>query len=248
VRHFDWQLHLRMRDGSDRWVQGLGEYVRASDGTILRSRGVAMDITERVKSELHQRLMIAELNHRVKNSLAVVQSLAHQSFSANKSREEALSVFEGRLQALASAHTILTDQKWEQADLKEIAEAALRPHGGPELIRIEGPATSITPKFAVALSMALHELATNSTKYGSLSTRGGHVDLAWALADHRVDIRWTERGGPKVTEPARRGFGTRMIERALAADVGGKVVLAFPPEGVTCVISAPLSSAAGEVN
>lgn len=241
VRHFDWQLHLRMRDGSDRWVQGLGEYVRSPNGRIQRSRGVAMDITERVKAELHQRLMIAELNHRVKNSLAVVQSLAHQSFSRDdNSREEALNTFEGRLQALASAHTILTDQHWEQADLQEIAEAALRPHGGPDRIRIEGPATSISPKFAVALSMALHELATNSARFGSLSVPRGRVDLAWTAGGGRVDIRWAESGGPAVAPPARRRFGTRMIERALAADVGGKVVLEFPPEGVTCLISGPL--------
>ena len=240
VRHFDWRLRLRMKDGSDRWVQGLGEYVRGPDGGVRRSRGVAMDVTERVKSELHQRLMIAELNHRVKNSLAVVQSLAHQSFSQDRNREEALGIFEGRLQALASANTILTDQMWEHADLQAIAEAALRPHGDAGRIRIDGPQVSIKPKFAVALSMALHELGTNAVSYGSLSSPTGLVDLSWTAGEGRIEVRWKESGGPAVAEPSRRGFGIRMIERALAADVGGKVVLEFPPSGVTCLISAPV--------
>ena len=198
------------------------------------------DVTDHKRIERHQQLLVGELNHRVKNTLAVVQSLTHQSFHSSIPSEEAIRRFEGRLAALAAAHNLLTKRNWESATIAEIASAALGPFCPSSRCHINGPDVRVSPQTAVNLALALHELATNAAKYGALSTDKGEVSIGWTVEDERLELMWSEEGGPPVAPPERRGFGTRMIERTLAAEFGGKVSLEFLPEGARCTVVAPI--------
>ena len=192
----------------------------------------------------HLQLLIDELNHRVKNTLAIVQSLAQQTFRGDAATPEARLAFDGRLVALASAHNLLTREHWEFADLHDLVVQSLRALG-VETTRftIDGPRLRLAPKTAVTIAMALHELATNASKYGALSGDGGRVSVTWTAdgdTERRLRLTWAEAGGPPVVPPARQGFGSRMIERALASELGGSVVLDFDTDGVACRIEATL--------
>jgi PAS domain S-box-containing protein len=234
-------------DGSICWALAHGEAVFEGDGPqakAVRYAGTIQDITERKAAERHQQIMIAELNHRVKNVLAIVQAIAHQTFK-DVDCGDAADTFAGRLSALAAAHTILTHESWEAAELGDIANAVLKPHdrGDRSQIRIVGdPNVRVPPPVAVNLAMALHELATNAAKYGALSKGRGEVELAWTVTHSKpvLHIHWRERGGPQVSPPEREGFGTRMIRRVLASELGGKVRLDFNRAGLECAIDAPL--------
>ena len=176
----------------------------------------------------------------MKNTLAIVQSLAHQSFHSSAPAADAIVRFEGRLEALATAHNLLTRGNWDDASIAEVAAAALAPFCSSDRCTIGGPDVRISPQTAVSLTLAIHELATNAGKYGALSVDTGRVLVRWTLNDGMLDLAWSEEGGPPVSPPDRRGFGTRMIERTLAAEFGGKVELEFRPEGVRCRVIAPI--------
>jgi PAS domain S-box-containing protein len=202
-------------------------------------------VLERKRTEAHQRLLVNELNHRVKNMLAVIQSIAQQTFRGEAAAPEARVAFESRLRALASAHDLLTGRNWEAASLAEVVARAAKGCGADDgRIAFEGEDVEVAPRTAVSLAMAVHELCTNAVKYGALSTDAGRVAVAWSVAGkgegRRLALRWTESGGPPVLPPGRRGFGSRMIERGLSAELGGDVELLFRPEGVVCRIDAPL--------
>lgn len=216
-------------------LRGPGHTVR---GLIV----VVEEITERKRAEARTDLLIDELNHRVKNTLSVVQNLARQSFLNDSDPATARHAFEERLLALAAAHNVLTGRHWGPTALREIAATAIGGEG--DRIALHGPPVDVSADLAVALSLALHELTTNARKYGALSGEGGRVDLDWAFrADGRVELRWTERGGPPVRPPERQGFGTRMLARAMHGTPKGEVVLTFAPSGVVCAISfAPTAS------
>jgi PAS domain S-box-containing protein len=206
--------------------------------------GVMMDITERKKAEEHQRLLIDELNHRVKNTLAIVQGIAQQSFKGPSFPPETRRAFEGRLAALSAAHNLLTRQNWEAASIRRIigdTVAAVGPRF--DGVQIEGPDLFLAPKTAVSLAMAVHELATNAVKYGSLSEPEGQAEVRWQIEDDRLKLVWRERGGPHVEPPTKRGFGTRMIERGLAGELGGEVKIEFKATGLVCTVDAPLPGA-----
>jgi two-component sensor histidine kinase len=174
----------------------------------------------------------------------MVQSLAAQSLKAGTSLEEARQTFDRRIKALGRAHQLLSRQKWEGADLGEVARAVVEVGGDPARFAVAGPLVRLTPQMALALSMALFELTTNAVKYGALSNATGTVEIVWQVTDEaeapRLQIVWRERGGPPVTSPTRRGFGTRMIEDNLAHALGGEVHLAFEPGGLSCTINAAL--------
>lgn len=210
-------------------------------------------VLERKRTEAHQRLLVNELNHRVKNMLAVIQSIAQQTFRGEAAAPEALTAFESRLGALASAHELLTGRNWEAASLAEVVGKAATGCGLTEgRIEAEGEDVEVAPRTAVSIAMALHELCTNAVKYGALSTDGGRIAVRWSVSGagdgRRLSLSWTEEGGPPVLPPARRGFGSRMIERGLAAELGGTVELLFRPEGVICRIDAPLPEAGEAVS
>jgi PAS domain S-box-containing protein len=215
-----------------------------------RTRGIfvdGVDITERERAAEQQALLINELNHRVKNTLATVQSMVAQTSAGAQSVPQFREQLEGRLLTLSSAHDILTRENWAGAGMREVVRRALKPFGGERSGRFEvsGPEVRLTPRQALALAMALHELATNATKYGSLSADAGGVRLAWALeaaAAPRLSVTWVEAGGPSPSPPKDRGFGTRLLERGLARELHGAVELRFAPSGVECHIGFPLAA------
>jgi CHASE1-domain containing sensor protein len=193
----------------------------------------------RSASEAHLQLLVNELNHRVKNTLATVQSLIWQTLRGAEVDEDVRQRLDARLMALSSAHNVLTRENWSSADIPTVIEEALAPFRGPlaHRIRLDGPAARVAPKAALALSMAVHELATNAVKYGALSGEAGRVDLRWERVDaSHLRLTWRESGGPPVEPPARKGFGARLIERGLAHDLGGEVRIAYHPAGVRCIV------------
>jgi PAS domain S-box-containing protein len=233
-------LFARRKDGTEVPVEiGLSPF-RTSDG--LMTLAAVVDISGRKRAEAQRELLLAELNHRVKNTLAVVQGIAHQTFKDTD--PELRRGFEGRLVALAVAHNLLTDANWENASLEQLAADTLHTSGpGGERVSLSGPRVLLAPREALALAMALHELFTNAVKYGALSNDTGRITLDWSRSDDtdaRLELVWREHGGPPVSPPERRGFGTLLLERTLAHDLNGKVAMEFKPDGLVCSISAPL--------
>jgi len=210
------------------WTPLLG-----ADGAVRGLNVVVEDITERKRAETRTRLLIDELNHRVKNTLAVVQNLARQSLRGADVPAAARQAFELRLLALAAAHDVLTQRQWDAAGLREVAMTAVG--AADARITLSGPEVAVGPDVAVALSLALHELTTNARKYGALSADGGAVEVSWALLpDDRVRLCWSEHGGPAVIAPVHRGFGARLLERAMDGATDGGATLTFAPTGVVC--------------
>lgn len=208
-------------------------------------------VLERKRTEEHQRLLVNELNHRVKNTLAIVQSIANQTFRRGSDYMLAKPVFESRLAALAAAHDVLTAKNWASASLLEVIRQSGVGCGADESrLEFEGPPVWLSPKASVSLSMAFHELCTNAFKYGALSNDSGKISVLWELSGEaeapQLRLIWQEKGGPPVTPPSHRGFGSKMIERALASELGGTVQLQFPSQGVRCVIDAPLPAPGAE--
>jgi two-component sensor histidine kinase len=195
----------------------------------------------RETAEQQQQLLINELNHRVKNTMAVVQAMAAQTFRRPGADQDAAKVFTARLIALSRAHDVLTRASWESAGVAEIVAEVAWPVDLSGRIQCQGPDIRLPPQRAVALGMALHELATNALKYGALSGDDGKVHIQWQVDGKNCEITWREAGGPAVQLPGYRGFGTRLIERTLGDQWGGETNLAFAPEGVVCRISLPVS-------
>jgi PAS domain S-box-containing protein len=209
--------------------------------TIARQLGFSID---RKETEQQRALLVAELSHRVKNTLATVVSIARQSFSTNPDAEEAQRSFNARIRGLAQTHGRLAEANWSGISLHTMFGDELAPyrHDDGSNVRVSGPEVTLTPKQALTLGMAAHELATNAAKYGALSSGAGKVEVGWNVnrAKGMLEIRWTERGGPPVVPPSRRGFGRLLIERVLAADLGGKVTMDFAESGLACVVTLPL--------
>ncbi len=207
------------------------------------------DISNQVSTRERLTLLVNELNHRVKNTLATIQSVARQSLRNAPNLLEGQKVFDARIVALSKAHDILTREHWEGASLRKIVSESLAPHasnGSQHRLRFGGPEIRLRPKAALALSMALHELATNAVKYGAFSNANGTVEVDWSVGeDGQFALRWMEEGGPPVSSPDKRGFGSRLIEQGLSQDLGGAVTLAFPSSGVVCSIHAPLIEVGG---
>ncbi|MFP5077994.1 PAS domain-containing protein [Rhizobium sp. YIM 134829] len=203
------------------------------------------DITERRLAERHRELLVNELNHRVKNTLAVVQSIAVQSFKGDLLSANAKAAFQGRLLALSQAHNLLTRESWDSAPLQQLIEMAINPFGDVSRFVLQGPALRIAPKAAVSLSLAFHELCTNAAKYGSLSVSAGRVQITWRRGCEPVPVfhlTWREEDGPSVVRPSRTGFGSRLVEKGLAAELRGEVVIDYRMDGLICEITAPLAS------
>lgn len=225
------------KDGTIIWIELAASMVRGADGTSSYGVRIVRDITEHRRAEEQQRLLFAELNHRVKNSLAVVQGLAHQTFKPDLVPPELIHAFEGRLSALAAAHNLLMKQSWESTPIASVIRAALEPFdAGAGRFSARGPEVLLSPSATVTLTLGLHELATNAAKYGALSNASGAIDVDWCLADGEFELVWRERGGPSVEPPAHKGFGTRLLQRAVAQDLGGTVDLHFDPDGAVCVM------------
>jgi PAS domain S-box-containing protein len=235
--------------GKPRWWDVVVTPITRPDGSVDKLLSVSRDITETKQMEEHQRLLINELNHRVKNTLATVQSIASQTLRNAATLEKARAAFEARLLALSRAHNVLTRENWDGAHLREIVAEAVAPYSNrrEDRLHLSGPDVRLSPRMALALAMALQELATNAVKYGALSNAVGEIRIQWTLdrtqEPPRLHLTWEESGGPPVQVPKQRGFGTRLIERSLALDLEGNVQIEFPPSGVTCTVDAPLPPA-----
>jgi PAS domain S-box-containing protein len=204
------------------------------------------DISARKAAEAHQQLLVQELAHRVKNTLAVVQGIAARSLADGRPLAEARDVLTRRLRALASAHTLLLESGWRGASLRALAETVLAPYG--HQVTVSGEDVTLTPRAALTLSLVLHELATNAAKHGALSVPEGRAAVGWELSGPpgatSLSLSWRETGGPPVALPARRGFGRVLIEQAVAHELGGRARLEFGPQGVSYALEAELAPAA----
>lgn len=247
-RDFDQEYRVRCPDGSQRWVLSRGRGYHDEAGLPYRMAGTVMDITQRKRVEQQRTLLLHELNHRVKNSLATVHALARQTALSTASPVAFVEAFESRLIALARAHDLLTIGGWGEVTIHEIVHRTLEPHGaGTPRILASGEGAPLPPKAALALSLALHELATNATKYGALSVPAGQVQVRWEVASaepvRRLTLDWVEAQGPPVLPPTGKGFGSRLLERGLRQELDAEVTLAFPPAGARCRIAFALEPA-----
>ena len=233
-------------DGRMMWVSVRSSTVRADDGKFLYAVRVMQDITERKEAENRQKLLIDELNHRVKNTLATVQSLALQTARSTSSPQAFQQAFDGRLIALSQAHDQLTRRSWSSADLGEMVGAVMAPlvAQARDKLTIVGEAVTLNPRAALTLALAVHELTTNAVKYGALAAPEGRVNVDWHVdrdaAQPVLHLDWRERDGPPVAVPKQRGFGSRFIEGAVAAELRGRAELRFDREGLNCAIEIPL--------
>jgi PAS domain S-box-containing protein len=244
------EKRLIRKDGRLVWIAVRSSPVRDAGGRLLYVVRVVQDITDRKVAEERQKLLIDELNHRVKNTLATVQSLAAQTARGAATPEIFRERFEGRLIALSKAHNQLTAHHWESADLRGLLAASFAPYLGtaPERVVLRGQNVMLRPRAVLTLAMAVHELATNAAKYGALSMPAGRIEIAWGPLEENgrtlLRIDWVERGGPPVAAPGQRGFGSKLIESSIAAELGGTARMIFAPDGLRCEIAIPLEKTA----
>ena len=243
----DIEYRIRTPQGATRWIHFLGYASYRPDGMPRVIAGISLDITDRKQVEHHRDLLSKEMTHRVKNTLAIVQSLVRQTLRRSGSLKEAEVALDARIRSLAAAHDVLTQGSWEGATLAEVVTTALRPFTSEHDLRfvISGSPVRLEAKAALAFAMALHELATNAVKYGALSNDSGRVFLMWGLQDgpppNLLWLHWREAGGPRVVPPRRSGFGSRMIERPLATVLGGTARIDYQPDGIVFTAGASLS-------
>jgi len=242
---FETELRARHRNGRYVWVHCRGVVRRNRENVPLAVFGVAGDITARKQAEKNQQLLIGELNHRVRNTLATVQAIASQTLRRARSPADFVPSFSGRIQALSRAHMLLTRTAWQGTELDCLIREQLL-LGSADRISWQGPQVSLEPQTALQLALVLHELGTNARKYGSLSVPQGSVTVKWTLDEddgggQSLHLTWTEQDGPPVTKPESTGFGTLLIERSLQQGQGGNSRICFDPAGVKCTISLPLS-------
>jgi PAS domain S-box-containing protein len=217
--------------------------IRNDEGAVTHIFVQGSDVTDRVRAENHQKLLINELNHRVKNTLASIQSIVQQTLRGVATKEEAAFAISERILALSRAHNVLTEENWDGADLYTMVQDALeafRP-AGRTAISIEGPKLRIGPQAALSIALALHELATNAAKYGALSSKTGTVSIRWTISseaqgEELFELSWKEEGGPRVIPPTRRGFGSRLILGVLPHELRGTADIDYDPQGLRFVL------------
>lgn len=240
---YEVDYRVKQPNGSWRWLSAWGLVEFEGEGAERRPvaiAGASRDLTEDKHAEELQRLLVNELNHRVKNSLATVQSIVMQSLRGATDLAAAREAVDQRVCSLARAHDLLTARNWSGADMTQVARRALEPFAASRF-DIDGPPVELEPNQVLALSMALHELATNAAKHGALSTPSGRVTLRWGLHGQELALAWTETGGPPMQAPKRRGFGSRLLEQGLSRELGGTTDLRYTPQGVVCEIRTPVS-------
>lgn len=243
---YDIEYRIMTPDGEQRWIAAQGELLSRRDGSPLSMTGFATDISARKHAEEHRQLLARELTHRVKNTLATVSAVVQQTLKNARSLEEATRIVGERITSLAIAHELLLRDEVEGAYVGEIVAGVLRPFdgGSGQLYTASGLEIRLSPPVTLALSMALHELATNAAKYGALSTPAGTVAIRWDLTGRdearRFSFSWIEYGGPPVVPPTKTGFGSRMIERVMSQHVRGSARIDYQSSGVVFTIDAPM--------
>ncbi len=242
IDHYD--TVRRRKDGSLIEISLTVSPIRDSAGRIVGASKIARDISERKHWESRQELLLRELNHRVKNTLAVVQSIARNSARPGIGIDQFIDVFEGRLGAMAAAHDQLVAGNWESAMLDDLVRGALGAHTSQPGMQLLLPVVHLSPSLAASLALAAHELATNAAKYGALSTPLGRVTLEGSVVDGDLSLIWREQGGPEVRAPDHRGFGTTLLADVMAHQHGARVNLDWRREGLVCTLTLPLGSTA----
>lgn len=228
------EYRINTPSGELRWIEVRAQTRFAADGAPISMAGVSQDISSRKEAESHRDLLTKEMSHRVKNTLATVQSIVAQSLRGADADPSISATIAQRLQALAGAHDVLTDKGWEQASLFDIVASATAPFdtGPTKRIFVGGPNVEVSARAATAIALAMHELCTNAVKYGALSNGVGDVTVNWNVVDDKLRVVWTESGGPEVKQPTRNGFGSRMIERVLGSSIQGSATIDYRPAGV----------------
>jgi PAS domain S-box-containing protein len=242
------EYRIRLPNGDLRWINSKGRVFFDIQKRPVYFIGIFQDITEQKHAEEQQRFFLDELNHRVKNTLTTVQSIASQTLRTTETSAQFKEAFEGRLLALSKTHNLLTRKSWREAELRDVAEQELAPYRKPgdERVVLDGPNVRLPARYAINLGLVLHELVTNAAKYGALSTNAGHLEMTWTVVENedrpdQLRICWTESGGPPVASPKRQGFGSRLIRRSIEGELGGYMVLNFAEGGVAYDISVPLA-------
>jgi PAS domain S-box-containing protein len=245
ARHssFHYEGHFRRPDGALRVIELYGAPRFDEVGGFRGHVGIATDVTESREAEARQRVLANELNHRVKNTLAIVQSLVRHTLRDHKTPDAVEHDLTERLLALSAAHDVLSREQWHDVELADVIVEVMRPYSQHLRNSLEGPGARVDPKTAIALAMGLHELATNAAKYGALSTPTGQIELSGLRLDDQIALQWRERGGPPVTSPTLTGFGSVLLGRILANQFGVPAQLSYPPEGLVCRMNVPVMHA-----
>lgn len=243
------EIHYRRKDGSEFWASMFVSPVCDDGGTVVQHFVSLVDLTNHRQDNARCKMLIDELNHRVKNTLSTVQSIVTQALRRPAEPAAIREAIESRILALSRSHDLLTNTNWEGAGLHELVDTALHPFkvvtGRTERFTIVGDNVHLSPKTALSVAIALHELATNAVKYGAFSNDAGKIAIDWTMsstAKDRLVLQWRESDGPPVTPPTHKGFGSWVIERGLAHELGGAVTLDYLPAGVTCTIEIPVST------
>lgn len=245
------EIHYRRKDGSEFWATLFVQPVTNDDGEVVQHFISLVETTRYVLAQQNAAMLIDELNHRVKNTLATVQSIVTQAVRNSSDPQIVRESIETRIAALSRSHDLLGREKWDGAGLRDLVDEALAPFSAPEgrakRFTIEGENIRLSPKAALALGIALNELATNAVKYGAFSNESGTISISWKMeneADGRwLCLHWREQNGPPVVSPIRKGFGSRVIEQGLAHELQSKVNIAFDPDGIVCTIFVPAPQA-----
>ena len=233
-------LHIRMPGEEPRWIEIRSKTRFDDHHQPISMAGVVLDITDRRTAETHRDLLTSELSHRVKNTLATVQAIVGRSLRESEVEQELVTKISDRLKAIASVHDVLTHRGWVSANIDEIIAEVIKPYNiRHSRIAFGGPSVSVSARAATSLALALHELASNAMKYGSLSNQRGTVTINWEKDGDDLRLVWSETGGPKVSEPARRGFGSLLIETLLATSTYGTTDLDYRTDGLVFTFIAP---------
>lgn len=241
------EIHYRRKDGSEFWASLFVCPVRDRKGVIVQHFLSLVDLTRYKQEQAQSKMLIEELNHRVKNTLVTVQSIASQALRSSSDPETIREAIESRLFALSCSHDLLTRESWEGAGLLDLVNEALKPFGASKgragRAVIAGENIRVSAKTALALGIALHELATNAVKYGAFSNALGSISIGWTVeprdGSNRLVLRWKEKDGPPVSPPTRTGFGSRVLARGLAHELDAKVQLDYRADGLLCTIDIP---------
>ncbi|WP_157222649.1 PAS domain-containing protein [Novosphingobium sp. AP12] len=250
----DVEYRIRTPKGEERWVQIRGQATYRADGAPLTILGTTQDVTNRREAEEHRTLLANELSHRVKNTLASLQAIVAQTMRRAPSVAAAGVTLEARIQAMAAANDLLISQKFEGATMRALLERTLSPFGVEDKDRftLTGPDVKLPARLVVAFALAIHELATNATKYGALSNADGMIGLSWEVVHdphpQSLQLHWVESGGPRVIPPSRTSFGTQLIQRMLPREIDGSVEVDYPAEGLVFKAIAPLIDTAENDN
>ena len=238
AQSYEAEFRIIRPDGEVRWCVGTAAATVDKNGRVVRVSGVTVDITERKRAEQRQDLLSREVDHRAKNALALAQSIVR--LTRAETVKNYVQAVEGRINALARVHTILSLSSWQGAEMRKLVVEELAAYAVGGQIEFYGAEVQLQPATAQTLAMALHELVTNSAKYGALSTLSGRLSIKWSVEKEMLALLWEETGGPSVRKPTSRGFGTRSLIASIESQLGGKALFDWRPEGLICRLMVPM--------